>query len=252
MPDYLYHVTGNATATVQIRQQGLLPARHRTGKNEASSSGSFAINKDKKYNDKILDTLGKLIFQAARKGFSPEELLNFKFNFNIHGVDIAMDRNDAMAKLTAEEDRLLNTVLIKPGSPQKINLSTKDIKPKLPFYQVTYRNSDIYRYAEQYSQKYFDIEENLTSNHIYFFRKKNGADLLRDYSKYHGGISFCRVLRVRESDVEGLKNDPSEFRGVMTNFGFLPHLLEIYDLGSSPFEGSMEENEGRWKKLATA
>ncbi|WHU90024.1 hypothetical protein RIN65_19680 (plasmid) [Pantoea agglomerans] len=252
MPDYLYHVTGNATATVQIRQQGLMPARHRTGTNEASSSGSFAVNKDEKYNEKILDTLGKVIFKAARKGFSPEELLNLKFNFTIQGVDTSMDRDIAMAKLTAEEDRLLNSVLIKPGRPTKFNLTTKDIKPKLPIYKVTHGSSDIYRYAEEYSKKYFDIEENLTSNHIYFFRKKDGADLLRDYSKYHGGISFCRMLRVKESDVEGLKNDPSEFRGVMTNFGVLPHLLEIYDLGSNPFVGSLEENEGRWKKLATA
>jgi len=55
---------------------------------------------------------------------------------------------------------------------QEVNLNSKDIKPRLPFYQVTYRSSDIYRYAEQYSQKYFDIEENLTSSHIYFFVRR--------------------------------------------------------------------------------
>ncbi|MGP2449653.1 hypothetical protein ACTUSR_11175 [Pantoea stewartii subsp. indologenes] len=250
MSEYLYHVTGNAIATVQIRQQGLVPASQRTGRNEASSSGSFAVNKASQYQKKIESVLCNVLFKVSQKGFSADELFNRKFNFSIQGVDTKMNRDDAMSKLTDEENRLVDTVIGKPTTPSSVKLSGIKIKDIVPKYLVSHRNSDIYRYAEEYTTKIYDIEENITSNNIYFVQKDYGPLALKDYGKYHGGISNCRVLRVKKSDVDGLKQDPSDHRAMMTNFKILPHLIEIYDLGSNPFDGAVEDNEGRWKKLA--
>ncbi|BBG67269.1 hypothetical protein [Serratia marcescens] len=252
MPEYLYHVTSNATASVHIKQHGLIPEKFRTGRNAASDVGSFSAEKKENFDSRVMNRLAGLVSESSKSGFSADEIFKIKFNFQLKSIDTETSRDFAVSELDSEKKRFIRDCISTPNKIAKPSISIPKAKTLIKNLIVKYPNSDLYCYAKECIALEYDIEKNETAKHVYFFQNSGGEGncFLSDYSRFHGGISNCRVLRVEKSDIRGLKRDLGESRGYMTEERVLNNVIEIYELGMNPFIDNKEDSEKRWRKIS--
>lgn len=252
MPEYLYHVTSNATASVHIKQQGLIPEKLRTGRNEASEVGSFVAEKKKNFEARVINRLAELVLEASKSGFSEDEIFQKKIDFQIKSIDTESNRDLAIRELNSEKERFIRDCISASNKNAKASISRLKARTLMKNYIIKYPNSDLYSYAKKCIELEYDIEKNETAKHVYFFQNNGGegSKFLEDYAKFHGGVSNCRVLRVEKSKVKGLKEDLGESRGYMTEWKVLNDVIEVYEPGMNPFTNNKEDSEKRWRKIS--
>ncbi|MCX8959389.1 hypothetical protein [Erwinia psidii] len=136
------------------------------------------------------------------------------------------------------------------AKPPASDLKNRNLKRTLA--EEMYRGDSghpLCRFARKITEFEYAIEEQVTSNHIYFFQE-NGAEAFYDkYTRHHGGGIQCRVLRVKSDAVNHLEKDQAEEKGYMTRESVLPGSIEIYNAEGNPFHSGEEE---KWLSIATA
>lgn len=237
MDEYVYHITKKEVAFNYIKTGGLKPASQLTGTSVARGEGSFAADRDKNMETKVIAKLKGVLWQAAKRGYSSEEVKNKNYSFNSAAVDLNSERDDAFIALGKFEENFYDQYFPKrAGNTGKPVLKNFQDPAEKMFRENP--NHSLCKFAGEYVRLNYAIEERVTSNHIYFFAVKDAPTCYPDYTNFHGGEIRCRVLRVKRSTINHLEQDMAEFRGLMTNEAITPHNIEIYNTDGNPFSSS--------------
>lgn len=241
MDEYVYHITKKDVAFNYIKNGGLKPASQLSGGSVARSEGSFAVDRDKNMEAKVIAKIKEFLWQGAKRGYTSEEVRNKNYMFTSISVDINGERDAAYIALSDFEKKFYEQYFpmraVKGARP-----NARDFQE--PATKMLRDNPDhaLCQFAKEYTRLSYAIEERVTSNHIYFFELKNALTCYPDYTKYHGGGIKCRVLRVKRSAITHLEPDMAEFRGLMTKESINPQNIEIYHSEGNPFSSSAGEN----------
>lgn len=253
--DWRYHLTSRAVAQ-KIKSVGMSSNLSRIGMPVAAPKGAFNQDRQKKEADKqkakLVEYLGALLARGAAadaisnsvKPFAPLAFTPVGNN----GVDTP--------KLTQLEKQALQTFAqslqgLGPDNWRKAGefrrkKETQDLADTL---LRSKKNHFLARLAVQVVSFTYKIEETISSSHIYFFLPQYAEDCYRDYTK-HLNTNDLVMLRVHKNDINGLVQDDSEFRAVMTKNNVAPSKIQVLTQLNQFTNTVSRSNNANWVAIA--
>lgn len=111
------------------------------------------------------------------------------------------------------------------------------------------KNHFLARLAVQYTSFAYDIEEKITSSHIYFLQPRYAKEGYLDYSK-HLNSSDVVMLRVNKDHLVGLIQDDSDHRTVTTPNRVGPDVSEVMEQHNQFVDLDYRCDEQNWKSIS--
>ncbi|MCF6775204.1 hypothetical protein L3V83_01330 [Thiotrichales bacterium 19X7-9] len=241
---YYYHLTSKKLLKT-LSENGLTHTYARTGKREASPNGAFLKDKEKNFDKEFTGNILSILVKASRakdpnefealvlNGIlvkpdleievtaSPEDHATFDSKYQKTLQDYIQSTGEIRGKaMTTTEWKKAYDVKNTKGFAEKFAGVIDQIKsdPKHPIHQLA---------LAQTNAKY-NIEEAITSSHVYFFDEKYATQCFDDYTKYlNGDLSERILLRVHSDNLPDLAQDEADFRASLTPHCIKPGHIEV-------------------------
>jgi hypothetical protein len=260
--DWIYHTTNVGIARA-IKKSGFRSRLDRTGTLDAEPTGGFARDRDKTLALPVTDKGNKKVqyLQTAiayLKSLGLDEakiealtLAAVPIGFVPTGADEDAAKCEetcyrALKKLAAAAGLKKQRKVFKIDSPllalrkEVVGLARK--LAQRPQHCLTI-------WADEYAHLHYRVEEVKTARHVYFLKSQYAE---AGYASYTKGVAkdAIAVLRVKRSDISGLKDDISEFMAECTETAIIPAHVQIMTGKPEMFIAEAYRNDaGHWKAI---
>jgi|GEM_PF-4573199 len=260
---WLYHITATKLLPT-LKTNGLKSAYTRTGSLEASPDGSFVKDREANMPGKIDKKVHEFVAKLLVAGYNREAIKNTLGQYQPFVIALTSSIDDNIKVSDQEKEKLEQYValLTKAESDpviknmnqakQKINVSSvaKNLEVQAVSTGIALQSTHyLSQLARQYVEYTYKVEEYITAKHIYFFMEKYADVCFRDYTKHLRNPSS--VLRIKETDVPGVVQDMSEFRGKMTPENVPPGVIQVLNGGVDFLSSPQRSQDANWKSLSS-
>ncbi|TNF69858.1 MAG: hypothetical protein EP298_01820 [Gammaproteobacteria bacterium] len=230
---YYYHVT-TKNIFDHIKKDGMSSQYHRTGERKASTEGSFYKNKQAQFEQQFTNKI-KAILKILALKLNKEhmkQIINKTNDITPLQIDISLDHEQNNTQLTKKEALSIDEYYkqnYNPSETKTLKFSMSEFKKNhnLKTFKNDYKaeikaikndtNHPIHKLANELVSAKYNIEEAITSSHIYFFSELHFKSCFNEYTKHLGGdLSNLVVLKIHQDDIIDMKEDLSDYRCCMT------------------------------------